>query len=370
MRMLFLALWSPDRSPSQRYRIEQFLEYWNQRGLSTDYDWILRSTEMSDFYAGNVKAKLSLVARATARRVAGLSRHALRSENYDVVLVQRQAFFLGGPWVEWIASRRSPVVFDFDDAIWMRDVSNGNRHFAALKNVRKVPAIVRMASTVVAGNAYLAEWARAYNPNVVVVPTCVDTDRYVPGMAVRQPGEPVVVGWSGSPSTMKHFELVVPVLRTIKRKYGGLVRFKVVGDPGYRNVDLGICGEAWRSDQEVNALQAMDIGIMPLPDDEWAKGKCGLKALTYMATGTATVASPVGVNTEIIRDGVDGYLPGTEDEWVARLSQLIEDPEVRGRFGAAGRRAVEERYSVKRWREPLYRIIEQTARAASQNTRN
>jgi len=360
LRMLYLALWAPDRSPSQRYRVEPFLNYWQQRGLKTTYDWVLGPSDHRAFYGRKLPAKVGVAVKAALRRGRGLTRSFVRS-SYEIVFVQRQAFFLGGPWVERIASRRAPLIFDFDDAIWMPDISRGNRRFASLKNVEKIPAILRVADTVIAGNKYLADWARPHNPNVVIVPTCVDTNRYVPRTAARAPDAPVVIGWSGSPSTIVHFELALPVLARIKQKYGDRVRFKVVGDPEFRNERLGIQGEPWRSDIEVAALQAMDIGIMPLPNDEWSRGKCGLKALMYMATELPTLSSPVGVNSEIVHDGQTGYLPESEDEWVSRLEQLIEDPPLRSRLGIAARKTVIDRYSVHRWRQPLLQIIRRTA---------
>lgn len=359
--MLYLALWSPDRSPSQRYRVEPFLDFWNEHGLETTYEWVLGVDDMRAFYGRTLPAKAGVAVKAAFRRGTGLARTLVRPPPHDIVFIQRQAFFLGGPWVEWLASRRSPLIFDFDDAIWMPEISRGNRRFASLKNVEKIPSILRMASTVIAGNAYLADWARAHNPNVVIVPTCVDTDRYVPRTADRDPDAPIVIGWSGSPSTIIHFELALPTLARIKEKYGKRVGFKVVGDPEFRDERLGIQGEAWRSDNEVRDLQAMDIGIMPLPNDEWSKGKCGLKALTYMATGLPTLSSPIGVNTEIVRDGVNGFLADGDDAWVERLCALIEDPGLRQRLGTSGRNTVIERYSVLRWREPLLEILRRTA---------
>lgn len=302
------------------------------------------------------KARVAL--RASARRAWSL-RPRLRPP--DLVFVQREAFFVGGPWAERLAARRSPLVFDFDDAIWIHAVSEGNRRFAFLKNVDKVSRIVGLAHTVLAGNEFLAAWARRYSGNVHVVPTCVDTERFRP--APRPDDGTVVIGWSGSASTVAHLRLALPVLERVKRRFGARVRFKVVGDPHFRHEPLGLVGEAWRSDTEVAALQAMDIGLMPLPDDEWARGKCGLKGLTYMAVGIPAVMAAVGVNTELVRDGVDGFTPRTEDEWVERLSQLVEDAALRRTLGAAGRATVEQRYSVRRWQEPLRQLLTQAAQA-------
>ncbi len=357
LHVQLLAVHGPDRSPSQRYRVEQFLPAWREQGVTLDYAGALGPGEADLFYGqtpARTKARVAL--RALARRAWSVRprRHAP-----DVVLVQREAFFLGNDWSERLASLRAPLVFDFDDAIWMHAVSAANRRFAFLKNVSKISDLVRRSHTVIAGNAWLADWARQHNPHVVVIPTCVDTTRFVP--APRPDDGTVVIGWSGSASTVAHLRLALPVLRRVRARFGDRVRFKVMGDPTFRDEGLGVVGEAWSSDREVPALQAMDIGLMPLPDDDWAKGKCGLKGLTYMAVGIPAVMAAVGVNTELVQDGVDGFTPRTDDEWFARLCQLVEDSALRERLGAAGRRTVEARYSVARWQGPLLDVLRTAA---------
>jgi glycosyltransferase involved in cell wall biosynthesis len=359
-RVLFLALWGPGRAAYQRYRVEQFVQFWRERGVETSQAWALDANTMPIFYGQDLTGKARVAVAGALRRIWSTTRHVLRRD-YDVVLVLREAFFLGGPWSEWIAARRAPLIFDFDDAIWLPSISEGNRRFAALKNAGKVATLARMANTVIVGNSYLASWARKQNSNVQIVPTCVDTDRYVPRTASRGHDQPIVIGWSGSAATVGHFKLIQPVLQRIRRKFGARVEFKLVGVPEFRNDALGVRGEAWSAATEVHSLQSMDIGIMPLPDDEWSKGKCGLKALTYMSVGIPAIVSPVGVSHEIVADGVNGFAPPTDDEWVEALSQLILDEELRRKLGAAGRATVVERYSVERWREPLLRIIRRTA---------
>jgi glycosyltransferase involved in cell wall biosynthesis len=148
-------------------------------------------------------------------------------------------------------------------------------------------------------------------------------------------------------TTVKHFEYAVPFLLRIKDKYGDKVSIKMIGDRRYRHERLGIQGVSWIKEDELKELSGIDIGIMPLPDDEWSRGKCGLKGLQYMALEIPAVMSPVGVNTEIISDGTNGFLARTEDEWVNKISALVESATLRSKIGKAGRATVEERYSVK-----------------------
>lgn len=352
MKLLFLGVHGRDRSPSQRYRFEAFEPHFRTAGIEVEYAGALTSAEARDFY-GPVSAftKGRIALTALARRVKSLTRHA------DVVFVQREAFFLFNEWSEYLAHLRAPVVFDFDDAIWIHSVSEANRRFAWLKNVDKIPRIVRLAHTVLAGNAYLADWARAHSNNVHVVPTCVDTNHFAP---VEHQG-PVTIGWSGSPSTFAHLKPLLPVLEKIVARFGDRVRLRVMGDPNFVHAPLNLRGEAWSADAELALLREMDIGLMPLPDDEWTRGKCGLKGLVSMSMGAATVMSPVGVNTEIVTHGENGFLARTDDEWFEHLVRLIEDGELRRRLGREGRQTVIERYSVERWAEPLTELLRKSA---------
>jgi glycosyltransferase involved in cell wall biosynthesis len=224
-----------------------------------------------------------------------------------------------------------------------------NQRFRWLKNPGKIPRVLAAADLVLAGNRYLADYAGQHNRQVQIVPTTIDTEAYRPRATPREGA--VCIGWSGSFSTIRDFRLALPVLRRLRARFGERVCFRVIGDDRFRDDELGIVGQPWRADSEVADLHQIDIGLMPLPDNDWSRGKCGLKGLQYMALGIPTLMSPVGVNAEIIQDGKNGFLPSTEEEWEQRLAALIESPELRQRIGAAGRQRVEEQYSVRAWRD-------------------
>jgi glycosyltransferase involved in cell wall biosynthesis len=228
----------------------------------------------------------------------------------------------------------------------MLDTSDANKNFEWLKNPQKTACIIAMSDLVIAGNRYLADYACKHNSRVVVIPTTINTREHRKSDIVKK-NNSICIGWSGSITTIKHFGQVVPVLKKIKHKYGDRVRFKVIGDESYVNEELGIKGIAWNLQDEVKELSELDIGLMPLPHDEWAKGKCGLKALLYMAMEIPAVISPVGVNGEIIRDGSNGFLAAKEVEWEQKISRLVESKELRESLGRAGRKTVEEKYSVE-----------------------
>ena len=291
-----------------------------------------------------------MLARGTATRL----RDVISARSYDIVFVQREALMAGPPLIERALARtRARVVFDFDDAIWLPNVSAGNRRFAWLKNPDKTPTIIELADLVFAGNEYLADYARQYNTEVRVVPSTIDTDVHRPAADQRSAvgGQPVSIGWCGSTTTVPHFEHAVPALGRVRDALGDKVTFRLTGDPEYRNAELGIVGKAWALESELSDVQSFDIGIMPLPDDRWTRGKCGLKGLLYMAAGVPAVLSPVGVNREIIGNDEYGRLAGSEDQWVNALVELATDETLRMHLGAKGRERVVDRYSVRAWRD-------------------
>jgi glycosyltransferase involved in cell wall biosynthesis len=222
------------------------------------------------------------------------------------------------------------------------DTSDGNKKYEWLKNPEKTVRNIRYADMAFAGNTYLANYARSCNAHVKIIPTTIDTNFHKP---IAKKNDQLIIGWIGSHTTIKHFEYALDFLTIIKKKYSQ-IEIRVVGDEEYINEALNIKGIAWSSATEVELINTFSIGIMPLPNDEWAKGKCGLKGLSYMACEVPTIMSPVGVNTEIIQHGKNGFLASTTNEWITCLSRLIDDTALRESMGKAGRQTVLEKYSV------------------------
>ena len=340
--ILFACLHRPDRSPSQRYRFEQYIQYLEEKGYPSSFSYLLNEHDDAIFYVpGHYFGKLLILLKAVSKRFAEVFFKKLP----PLVFVQRESFMLGSAFFEKRFARRSRLIFDFDDSIWLQQVSEGNKKLAFLKNAGKTKEIIRAAHLVIAGNEYLASYAKNYNPRVIIIPSTIDTDKYVKKEITAK--ENIVIGWSGSFSTIAHFESAVEALQVLKNKYGSRLSFMVIGDPAYHNEQLSIKGLPWSAATEVEDLHRFDIGIMPLPDDEWTRGKCGMKGLQYMAAGIPTVMSPVGVNKEIIRDGENGFLAKSTEEWIEKLSRLIESLELRKKFSINGRETVEIKYSVE-----------------------
>jgi glycosyltransferase involved in cell wall biosynthesis len=353
MRLLAVVPSLFDTSPGQRFRLEQWDPLLKEHGVDITYAAFEDEELHAVLYtAGNIKEKLRLVGRAFRRRIS-----LLRSvRDYDLVYVFREASLLGPPVFErWVHRAGVPLIFDFDDAIFVPYVSPANRYLSYLKQPTKTKTICRLASHVMAGNQFLADYASKVNDHVTIVPTTIDTDKYVVSARADNAGPPLIV-WSGSYSTVQHLDTLRGALQRLSQKEN--FRLRVIGTPTYKLDGVDVEAMPWRARSEVEDLACGDIGIMPLPDDRWSKGKCGLKALQYMALGIPTICSPVGVNIDIITDGENGMIAANEDEWITKLTQLLRSAELRKTLGKAGRASVESEYSAKVQAPRVYQILE------------
>ena len=358
MRILFVTMHRPRRSPGQRFRFEQYLPYLRDHGFDCDVSYLISEADDRVLYAPHrYAAKFGILLKSIAVRLGDV----LSAGRYDVVFVFREALMINTAIIErLLAASRAKVVFDFDDAIWLQGVSDANGKLAFLRRgPSKVPQILRRSDMVFVGNRYLAEYAAAYNDNVHVVPTTLDTTSHAP--RPHPPRDRICIGWSGSPSTVAYVDGLTPVLARLKQRFGERLYFKVMGDPRYENPALGVKGLVWREETEVEDTAELDIGLMPLPDDPWTRGKCGFKALLYMSLAIPAVVSPIGVNADIVEDGVNGFTATTDDEWVAKLSALIEDADLRARFGQRGRETVVERFSFDSQKDRYVQLLRSVA---------
>lgn len=345
-KVLFIAAHEKNRAPNQRFRFEQYMEFLEQNNYQCELSNIISEKEFKILYSkGNFFKKVFFVFKSFFIRYKDLK----RANQFDIVFIAREAMLTRNTFFERKVKRsKAKVIFDFDDSIWLQNISEANKTFKWLKGHSKTAKLIALADLVFAGNQYLADFALANNKNVVIIPTTIDTKEYQVDKTIHpSANEPICIGWSGSITTIKHFEYAIPFLIKIKEKYGEKVIFKVIGDANYSHESLGINGLAWNKQTELDDLQSFDIGIMPLPNDEWSKGKCGLKGLQYMALEIPTIMSPVGVNTEIIEDGENGFLADDVNDWVEKISQLIESKDLRTSMGKKARTTVVEKYSTE-----------------------
>lgn len=357
-KILFLVQHRLDRSPGQRFRFEQYVPYLEAHGFECHFSPLLPTPAHDQaFYGpGQYVAKAGILLNSWRTRLADWR----RAHEFDAVVVYREAIYTGQTIFEKLIKQRGvKIALDFDDAIWLPAISANNRALAWLKNADKLKTLIALSDLVMVGNSYLADYARQFNPSVAIVPTTLNTDIFTPQPAPPKPPGIVEIGWTGSHSTVEHFEHGLPALRRMAQKYGDRLRFKLIGDARYQCPQLGLQGTAWRKETELADLATIDIGIMPLPDTPWARGKCGFKGLTYMALGLPAVMSPVGVNRDIVQDGHNGFLADSTEEWVEKLSALVESAALRRTLGQAGRQTVVERFSVASQQAHLLQLLRQ-----------
>lgn len=335
----------PEEGAGCRFRISQFIPYLESVGYEVTVSPFFTPAFFRLVYRpGNYLRKIA------AFLVLALGRlDSLRDvSHYDLLFIYREAFPIGPPLIErWLAgSGKPPIVYDFDDAVFLPNVSDANRLIVSLKWAGKVPKIVGLSDQVIAGNDYLAAFARRHNPSVVTIPTCVDTAKFTPRTDGGGGRGPLVVGWIGSPTTASYLSMLSGVFRNVQAS--SPFQLKVSGAGSDVAVDgVPVTNVPWSLADEVSLFNTCDVGVYPLTDDEWSKGKCGFKAIQFMACGVPVVASAVGVNREIIEDGVNGFLATTSEEWETKLRRLLSDAPLRARFAEAGRRTVEARYSLQ-----------------------
>ena len=359
-KILIIADHRLNRSPSQRYRFEQYLDYFKSQGFDWELSEIITENDDKVFYApGNYMAKAWILLKSIFIRFQDLQ----RAKSFDIIFIQREALLLGSSYFEKQFFKKHKVIFDFDDSIWLLDTSPENKKFEFLKNPDKTKINIAHAHAVIAGNQFLANYAKQFNKNTIVIPTTIDTEFHIPKPELRgfdsaQPDkEKIVIGWSGSISTIKHFEMAISALKQIQTQHPNKIEIHVIGQGSYSHPKINVISKNWSSKTEVDDLNCFDIGIMPLPNDEWVKGKCGLKGLSYMACGIATIMSNVGVNSDIIEHGKNGFLAETEQEWVNCLSLLIENNDLRHKIGQAGRETVVKNYSVNAHKDNYVSVL-------------
>ncbi len=328
MQIAFLS--TRETKPSYRFRVERMLPFFAARGHHCE----------ALFLHSNFAGRFSLYRKL---------------RRYDVVFLQKR--LLSRP--ELMLLRRSvrTLVYDLDDAVMYESDGGEDR-----RRQSRFIAMMRAADLVVCGNQYLADEASRETDRVVIVPTCVDTNAYHPHLRHNNPDQ-ITIGWTGSRSTNPYLNEILPILP----KLHAPIAVKIISET-LVDIDLSVLGALprtfipWSPANEISEVATFDVGVMPVPENRFTQGKCGFKALQYMALGVPAVCSPVGVNRDIIHDGLDGFLPRTRDEWFQTISRLVKDSFLRETIGHAGRRRVEEAYSLADHGPRLVRAVETAKR--------
>lgn len=352
MRVLLLSRYAR-LGASSRLRSFQYLPYLSQTGIDVMVEPLFGDDYVAGLYSGNI-SKLA-VFKAYFSRI----RQIFKARQFDVVWLEYEMLPWLPAWIELVLLPKAiPLVVDYDDAVFHRY----DQHRLGLVRAvlgKKIDAVMKRADIVMAGNAYLASRAeRAGARRIELMPTVVDATRYE--VTENRGGPQVTIGWIGQPSTAKYLVQLMPVLERIVAKHSA--RVVAIGPKPDQFKDLPVDVVPWTEESEASGIGQFDIGIMPLSDSLWERGKCGYKLIQYMACGKPVVAPPVGVNCVIVQHGVNGYLANTDSEWGDALDKLCADAVLRKRMGEEGRRMMEQHYSLQVAAPQLADILRSAAR--------
>lgn len=338
------------QGPGLRVRLTIPAGHLREHGVALAPMPLFTAAEAEQVHIGSTaqRARTATVARRRFRR-------ALRDVDADVAVIQRQVDPLPGRRLEQVVMRDRALVLDVDDAVWLPEP--GSHPVTRLRrNGQKLEWLASRADRVIAGNDYLAEWLSRHARDVRVVPSLVDTDK-VPRRRHRDSRE-LVLGWIGSRSTAQYLRDLTAPLAAFAAAHRELsVKLLTVGGAAPPVHGVQIEERPWSEESEAAALEQMDIGLMPLPDNAWTRGKCAYKALQYMAAGVPVLADDVGLTGRVVGHGSAGLLAGRAADWPAALAQLAGSADLRARMGAAGRERVEAQFSVRAWSARLAAVI-------------
>jgi glycosyltransferase involved in cell wall biosynthesis len=352
--VLFLLPYPLHKAPSQRFRVENLLFLLDEAGLQYDLAPFLTEQTWGVLYRhGNILQKAGGIARSFFKRWSAV---LFKARQYRYVFIHREAAPLGPPLAEWFLKiSGKKIIYDFDDAIWIPNTSAENRIASLLKSFWKVRLICKWSYKVAGGNDFLCSFAgNSGAKNVTRIPTVVNTaTRY--NRLKQHKDKDLVIGWTGSHSTLKFIDELVPVLKELQKEFN--FSFLVIAD---KKPDLDLerwtfC--PWNEQTEIEDLLKIDIGVMPLKDDAWSEGKCGFKLIQYLALGIPVVANSSGVNKYIVEEGRNGYLADNAHGWKIALERLLTDKEQRSSFGAAGRQKIVSEYSIDSQRQNFIRLF-------------
>lgn len=336
---------------SHRVRLSQFRLGLADAGITMQIQSLLDDSYLQRRFTGSLPSSKALLA-AYGRRLQALS----KAKQFDLAIIYAELMPLLPAWLEQRLLNR-PYIFDLDDAFFLKYRSGRLRWLRPLLGC-KTDQLLRGAAAVTAGNTYLAAYARRFNANVTLLPSVVDTVHYRP--AEPQPAAtPFTVGWIGSPTTAPFLQALVQPLAQLAREQ--VVRFVVVGGSAPTIAGVQVIELPWSLEREVALIQSFDVGVMPLPDTPWTRGKCAYKLIQCMACAIPVIASPVGANVEAVPTSC-GLLADSADDWLASLRSLAADAGLRRRMGQAGREWVEQRYSLRTATPLLTEVIRSVAR--------
>ena len=346
--ILIICPYPENEVPGQRLKYEQYFEHFRRNGYTISVSPFFGVTYYKVLYStGNYSQKIVGALLGYAKRIIQI----FSLPFYDGVYIFLYVTPFGGSLFERVyraLNRR--IIYDIDDLAFMGKTSNNNSLIVALRGPEKYFYLMKVADHVITCTPYLDLIVRKHNSKTTDISSTINTDKYVP-IENYENDHRLIIGWSGSHSTVPYLQLLAPVLRRLRESYD--FKLLVIGTSNFTIEGVDVEAIPWSEANEVHDLRRIDIGLYPLPDEEWVLGKSGLKALQYMALGIPTVATAIGTNFRVIENGASGYLVNSDDEWAARLNALLDSPGLRKQIGESGRVRVEKYYSIHA-NEPVY----------------
>ena len=348
VKILFLVP-HPIEAASYRYRVHQFLPYLDEAKIS----YRVRPFVSEKFYKilykkGHLIRKIYF----TLKGLGGRLRDLLSLPQYDLIFIHLETSPFPALIIERIAKLLGkPIIFDFDDAIFLKRRYATHRFRNLLRSHRQPSKLIRLSTRVLVCNPYLADFARQHiePSSVTVLPTVIDTRKFT----LKKPANPIpVIGWIGMHTTFPYLEAIQDILSVLAQRY--TFKLKIVGAPQSVAIPgVTIIQKEWKREEEISDYYSLDIGLYPLMDPQWDQGKASFKALLYMASYVPCVASNIGRNRDVIADGVNGYLVDNKQQWLRRIEALLKSPDLRQRIARMGRETVETRFSMEKY-APLF----------------
>ncbi|MEO8086113.1 MAG: glycosyltransferase family 4 protein [Bacteroidota bacterium] len=357
-KILFIVPYPVGEAGSQRFRFEQYFGVLRENGFEFEVSPFLSHKAWTVLYKkGFFLKKFSAILNGYLRRLVDL----FRLGKFDFVFIHREASPFGPPWVEWFVAKvfRKFTIYDLDDAIWLANTSESNWMTKYFKRYRNANNTMKWATVISAGNRFLAEYASRFNRNILINPTTIDTDEH--HNEIKKHGDhKFTIGWTGSHSTVQFLDEIVPVLQELEKKFD--FEFHVIADRAPKFQLKSMKFVKWSKESEIVDLLRLNVGIMPLPDNIWTRGKCGFKALQYMALGIPAVVSNVGINTDIVDHEVNGCVCKTPGDWYLYLSKLMSDKEYLLRLSKNTREKIVSGYSVQSNKENFLHLFQSTTK--------
>jgi glycosyltransferase involved in cell wall biosynthesis len=327
--------------PGQRLKFEQYFELWRSNGFDVEVSpFMSEHMQRIVYLEGHLFEKITGTLGGFSRRVKDL----FRIRKYDIIYLFLWATPFGPPVSEWIIRKLAhKIVYDIDDLVYKPQTSPHNRFIKFLKSASKVNFLMRHADHVVVSTEKLMEYAKKFTQHISLIPATIDVNKYT--ITNSNKTNNIVIGWSGSHTTSKYLHLLDHVLKQIADRHP--IKIMVMGDKNFAIKGVNIELIEWTADKEIEYLKQFDIGIYPIPDEEWVYGKSGGKLVQYMAAGVPIVASAIGPNFKAIKDGYNGFLVSSEEEWITKLELLIKDEKLRKQMGNNAKSYAIEFYSIE-----------------------